>query len=315
MFPNASARYAVAARRVPIHVRDAVVVPLVHELQVGREILVALGLLAFEVEVPEVEVEALLRVDGGDDDEAALGRPVDGVAVLLLDGADVLEVADAGALDLLRAEEGDGRLGRHGGRHDDLGRGDKDEAVALGLPGEVDDSVLDRVDHLDRHALLPHAEDFQVRRERLLRLGVPVHLDADVGALRLPVELGVGDVEEVPRPNDLLGRDAHEPHLGRVAADFGRPEAEELLVRLDRVPLREGGRPLKVHDALDLDGRLVHEGHLGELVDGYRLAFQHAGDEPVVGRPLESGPGYLFLDGLAGFALRRRGKVVHLEGT
>ena len=250
----------------------------------------------------------------GHDDEAAFGGPVDSIAILLLDGADGFEVAHAGALDLLRAEEGYRRLGGHGGGHDDLGRGDEHEAVPLGLPGEVDDGVLDRIDDLDGHALFPDAEDFEVGRERLFGLGVPVHLDADVGALGLPVELGVGDVEEVPRADDFLGRDAHEADFRRVAADLGGPEAEELLVRLDRVALRARGGPLEVHDAVDLDGRLVHEGHFGELVDGDGLAFEHAGDEVVVGRPFEGGPGHLFLDGLAGFALGRGGEVVHLEG-
>ena len=269
MFPDTGTRDAVAARRVPVHVRDSVMVSRVHELQVGGEIFVALGLLALEVEVPEVEVEALLRVHGGHNDEAAFGRPVYGVAVLLLDGADVFEIADAGALDLLRAEEGDGGLGRYGCGHDDLSRGDEDEAVALGLPGEVDDGVLDRVDDLDGNALFAHAEDFEVRRHRLFRLRVPVHLDADVGALRLPVQLGVCDVEEVPRADNLLGWDAHEADFRRVAADLGRPEAEKLFVGLDRVALREGGCPLEVHDAFDLDGGFVHERHFGELVDGY----------------------------------------------
>lgn len=313
MFPDAGARHHVAARRVPVHVRDAVVVARVHELEVGGEILVAFGLLAFEIEVPKVEVEALLRVDRGHDDEAALWRPVDGVAVFLLDGADVFEVADAGAFYLFGAEEGDGRLGRDGGRHDDFGGGDEDEAVALWLPGEVDDGVFDRVDDLDRHALFPHAEDFEVRRERFLRFGVPIDLDADVGPLRLPVEFCVGDVEEVARADDFFGGDAHEADFGGVAAYLGRPEAEELLVGLDRVALREGGGPFEVHDAFDLDGRFVHEGHLGEFIDGYRLPLQHAGDESVVGRPLECGPRDLLLDGLAGLALGRGGEVVHLE--
>ena len=313
VLPYTGARYHVATRRVPIHVRDSVVVARVHELEVRGEVLVAFRLLSLEIEIPKVEVEALLRVDRRHDDETPLWRPVNRVAVLLLNGAYMFEVADAGALYLFGAEEGYGRLWRHGGRHDDFGGGDEDEAVALWLPGEVDDGVFDRVDDLDRHALFPHAEDFEVRRERFLRFRVPVDLDANVGALRLPVEFCVGDVEEVARADDLFGGNAHEADFGGVAANLGRPEAEELLVGLDRVALREGGGPFEVHDAFDFDGCFVHEGHLGELIDGYRLPFQHAGDESVVGRPFECGPWDLLLDGLAGLALRRGREVVHLE--
>ena len=109
-------------------------------------------------------------MNSGHDDETPFWRPVDGVAVLLLNGANVLEVAHAGAFDLFGAEEGYGGLGRHGGGHDDLGRGDEDEAVALWLPGEIDDGVFDRVDDFDRDALFAHAEDFEVGRERLFGL-------------------------------------------------------------------------------------------------------------------------------------------------
>ena len=172
-------------------------------------------------------------MDRRHNDETPLRRPVNRVTVLLLDGAYVFKVADAGTFYLFGAEEGYGGLGRHGGRHDDFGGGDEDEAVTLWLPGEVDDGVFDRVDDLDRHALFPHAEDFKVRRERFLRFRVPVDLDADVGPLRLPVEFCVGDVEEVARADDLFGGDAHEADFGGVAAYLGRPEAEELLVGLD----------------------------------------------------------------------------------
>jgi hypothetical protein len=44
----------------------------VHELQVGGEVLVTLWFLAFEIHIKELHVEALLRVHGSNDDEAAL---------------------------------------------------------------------------------------------------------------------------------------------------------------------------------------------------------------------------------------------------
>ncbi len=165
MFPDTGARDAVSTSRVPVHVGDSVVISRVHELQVCGEVLVALGLLAFKVHIPKVEVEALLRVDGGYDDEATLRRPVDGIAVLLLDGTDVFEVADARAFDLFGAEEGDGGFRGDGSGHDDFGGGDEDEAVAFGFPGEVDNGVLDRVDNFDRDALFADAEDLEIRRQ------------------------------------------------------------------------------------------------------------------------------------------------------
>ena len=303
----------VAARGIPLDVRHAVVLRHVHQLQVRRHVLLALGLLALKVEVVELEVGALLVADRGDGHKAALGRPVDGVVVLLFERAQVLEVADRVALGLLGAEEGNGCLGCHSRGADGLGCGDDDEAVALGLPGKVDDSILDSVNHLDRHTLLLDAEDLERGRLRLLGLGVPVDLDADVRAVRLPVQLGVRDAEEVEGPHDLLGRDTHQADPGGVAADLGGPEAEELLIRLDAVAAHGGGRPLKVHDAVNLDGRLVEQVHLGELVHRDGGALVQAGDVLVVGGPLEGGPGEFGLL-LGGVALGGGGRILLGKG-
>ncbi len=70
---------------------------------------------------------------------------------------------------------------------------------------------------------------------------MPIHFDAYVGALGLPVELGVCDIEEVSCSHNLFGGYAHEADFGGITADFGCPEAEELLICLYRVPLRKGG--------------------------------------------------------------------------
>ncbi len=208
-------------------------------------------------------------MDGGDDYEAAFGRPVDGVAVLFLDGADVLEVADAGALDFLGAEEGDGCFGGHGCSGDDLGGGDEAKAITFGFPCEVDDSVFYRVDDLDRYAFLLNTEDLEVRGERFLGLGMTVDFHADVCALGLPMELCVRDVEEVAGSDDFLSGNVHQTDFGRIAADFRRPEAEELLVGFLSFALRRSWCPFKVPDAFDFDGCLVEKVHLWELVDGY----------------------------------------------
>lgn len=83
MLPGRRPRRDEATRGVPLDIRDTVVVCRVHELEVGGEVLLSFGLLALEVEIEEVQVGALLVVYGGDDDEATLGRPVNGIAVLL----------------------------------------------------------------------------------------------------------------------------------------------------------------------------------------------------------------------------------------
>ena len=140
----------------------------VHELEVGSEILECLVLLAFVVKIPEVELEVLLGVYSSDNHESTLRRPVDGVAVLLVECADVLEVANRVALLLLRAEEGDGCLWWHSSTRHNLASRDDDETVALWLPCEIDDGVLERVHDLDWDVLLVDTEDFQVRGKRLL---------------------------------------------------------------------------------------------------------------------------------------------------
>ena len=184
----------VAARRVPLDVGHTVVLGRVHELEVSHELLVALlglvlGLL--EAEIPEVKVERLLRLERSDNNETTPGGPVDGVAVLLVDCADVAEVTGGTALELLRGEEGNGRLGGDGSLDDNLAGCDEHEAVALGLPGKVDDGILDRVDDFDGDTLLANTEDLKVGGKRLLGLGVAVDLDADVGGIGLPVQLCV----------------------------------------------------------------------------------------------------------------------------
>lgn len=106
MFPHAGAGGDVTAGRIPVNVRDTVMVSRGHQLQVGREVFVTFRSFTFIVKVPEVEVKTLLGMDRGHHHEAAFRGPVDGVAVLLVNGADMLEVAHSGAFDLLRTEEG-----------------------------------------------------------------------------------------------------------------------------------------------------------------------------------------------------------------
>lgn len=125
-----------------------------------------------------------------------------------------------------------------------------------------------------------------------------VNLNAEVVRVGLPVELGIRDAEEVERSDDLLGRDAHQADLGGVAAHFGGPETEKLLVGLDTLTVRGSRRPLKVHHTVNLDGGLVQESHAREFVYGDRLALGQSCDVCLIRGPLECGPGNLALDGL-----------------
>jgi hypothetical protein len=292
----------VAARRVPLDVGHTVVLSRVHELEVRHKLLIALlglvlGLL--EAEIPEVEIEGLLRLQSSDNNETTPGGPVDGVAVLLVDCADVTEVTGGTTLELLRGEEGNSGLGGNGGLDDNLAGCDEHEAVALGFPGKVDNGILDGVDDLDGDTLLTNTEDLEVGGKRLLRLGVAVDLDANVGGLGLPVQLAVGDVEEVTGTDNLLGGDGHQTDLCGVAAELRSPVAEELLVSLDTLALGCSGGPLEVGNTLNLDGGLVQQVHPGQLVDGDGLALGQTGDILVVGRPLECRPHHLLLNGVA----------------
>lgn len=225
-------------------------------MQVGSKVLFALWLVALKVQIPKVHVEARLRVHGSNDHETALGRPVDGVAVLAVRRAHQLEAAQDVAL-LLGGKERHGSLGGHRSTAGSLTSGDDDETVSIGFPGKVNHGVLETVDNLDGHPLLAHPEDFEVGGQRLLGLGVTVDLDTDVGALGLPVQLDIGDVEQIPGSHDFLGRNAHHSHTRGVAAHFRGPEAQQLLVLLHPFALGRRRRPFKVHDSFDLDRRLA----------------------------------------------------------
>jgi hypothetical protein len=211
-----------------------------HQLKVGGKILLSLNLLALKVHVPEVNVEVGLGVDGSDDDETALGRPVDTVAGLLLDRPHKLEVAGGAAL-LLGGKERNRSLRGNGSAGRVLASVDQNETRTVGLPSKVDDGVLEAVDNLHGNTLLAHSENLQVGSQRLLGLGVAVDLDTDVVTLRLPVQLDIRNVEQVTGTDDLLGRHAHHGDTSGVAADFGSPEAEQLLVLLDTLTGDGGG--------------------------------------------------------------------------
>jgi hypothetical protein len=260
-----------------------------HQLEVGGKILLSLVLLTLKVHVPEVEIEVGLGVNGGDNDETTLGGPVNTVAGLLIDRPNKLEVTSSVAL-LLRGEEGDGGLGGNGNTGRGLAVGNEDETRTVRLPREVDDSVLETVDDLDRHTLLANPEDLEVGGHRLLGLGVTVDLDANIGTLGLPVDLDIGNVEQVTGADNLPGGNTHHGDTGGVATDLGSPEAEKLLVCLDTLAGNSGGGPLKVVDTLNLHGCAAEQVHVGHLVDGNGLALVHTRAVLLISRPFESRP-------------------------
>ena len=262
----------------------------VHELQVGCQVLVGLRLLSLKVEVEKVKVRALLVVHRGNHNETTPGRPVDGIAVLLIQRAEVLEVADHRAFGLFRAEESSRGLGGNSRGSDRLRGGDDSEAIALRLPSKVDDGILDCVNNLDRNTLLLDTEDLQSRRLGLLGLRVTVNLHTEIRRIRLPVQLRVADTEEIQGADNLLGRYAHQANLCRVAADLGCPETDELLVRLDAITLGRRWSPVEVHHALDLDAGFVEEVHARKFIYGDGLSLDQTCNILVIRRPLEGGP-------------------------
>lgn len=207
MSPDTSTADDVAAGRVPVNIRNAVVFRSLHQLNIGVQFLLALldlRLLAFKVQIPEIEIKVLLRVNCGNHDESSLWRPVDGIAGLLVNGTGKAEAAHASALHLLGGKERNRRLRSDARASNSFSRGDQDETVTLRFPSEVDDRIFQAVYNLHGHALLLDTEDLQVRSHGFLRLGVTVNLNADVGTLRLPVQLNVGDVKQVSSSNNFL---------------------------------------------------------------------------------------------------------------
>lgn len=162
----------------------------VHEHEVRSDLFARLlavwfHLLALKVAVPEVEVEALLRVDGSNEDEAATRAPVDCVAVLLLDGSHGGELAEA-ELELLGRVEVNAHFRGDGRARDGVVGSDEDEAVAEGLPGEVDDDLF-QLDDLHGDVFLLDSEELERGVGAFFGLGVAVNLDAQVFACRLPM--------------------------------------------------------------------------------------------------------------------------------
>jgi hypothetical protein len=201
--PDTGAADNVATSGIPVNIGDTIVLSGLHELEVGGEILLGLNLLTLEVHIPEVHIEAGLGVDGCDNNETTLGGPVDTVAGLLIDSAHQLEVTGCVTL-LLRCEERDGSLRANGGALWCLAVCDSNESGSIGLPGKVNDGILQAVNNLNGNTLLANAENLQVGGHGLLGLGVTVDLDADVGTLGLPVQLDIGNVEQVTGTDNLL---------------------------------------------------------------------------------------------------------------
>lgn len=280
----------VTSSRIPIHISDTKVLSSGHELEVRSNILLILLLLTIKIKIPEVEIEELLRGNGSYNNESSLRRPVDSIVVLLVDGADELEVTER-ALGLLWTIEGNGGLW-WGTDLDTWGwllAGDEDEAVTLWLPSKVNNGVL-QLEELDWDLLLGDPEELEVGECRLLGLGVAVDLDAKVLALGLPVKLAVGDVEQVSGSDDGLGWNGHKTDTGRLVLHLWGPVGEELLLLLSSGKLNGLGAPLEINNTLNLDGLLAQKTHAGDFVDFDGLSWSDTGEVLLVRRPLEDWP-------------------------
>lgn len=290
MLPHGGGGGDVTSSWVPVDISDAEVLSGGHELEVGSNILLLVLLLTIKVKIPEVEVEELLRGDSSNNDETSLWRPVDGVVVLLVDGADELEVANGSLLDLWAVER-DGGLwwGTDLDTSWWLLGGDEDEAVALWFPSKVDDGVLE-LEKLNWDLLLGDSEEFEVGESRLLGLGVAVNLDAEVLTLGLPMKLAVRDIEQVSCTDNSLGWDSHETNTSRLVLHLWGPVCEELFAGLSSGELNGGRAPFEIDNTLNLDGLLAQKAHTWDFVDLDGLSWSDTGEILLIGRPLEDGP-------------------------
>lgn len=114
------------------------------------------------------------------------------------------------------------------------------------------------LDHIHRNLLLPHTEDFKVGDHTLkwicewlntpshywhwcldsftplaylCSLWSPVHFDAQVVSVPLPVQFAVDDVEEVPDADLLTGGHLHQSHSGRDVFVLWYPERYDVVTR------------------------------------------------------------------------------------
>mmetsp|Transcript_7255 Transcript_7255/g.13528 ORF Transcript_7255/g.13528 Transcript_7255/m.13528 type:complete len:335 (-) Transcript_7255:464-1468(-) len=151
------------------------------------------------------------------------------------------------------------------------------EAGSVGLPGEVDNSVL-HLHHLHGDVLRPHSEDFKRVGQCFLGL-LAAQLGTEEVALRVPVELEVVDAVEVPLAHYLLRGDLDDVHRGRDGPVLGHPRRNEGV----------GGRKFGGLDRLAGDGLLVQKVHRRNLEHANFVVSSPAGIL-VVTAPLEDRP-------------------------
>ena len=80
---------------------------------------------------------------------------------------------------------------------------DQAKPMALRLPGEGNDTVLD-LEHFNRDISLLDAEELKAVSRCLLRL-LPVNFDTQVGAIRMPMHLDVANTEQIFLPELFAG--------------------------------------------------------------------------------------------------------------
>mmetsp|Transcript_3436 Transcript_3436/g.9796 ORF Transcript_3436/g.9796 Transcript_3436/m.9796 type:complete len:346 (-) Transcript_3436:687-1724(-) len=254
----------VAACGVPLHVSAHEVLVATH----GGEI----------VAVVPLQVAGELA-QAREEQRAPLGAPEELIRRAPLQRGDQAHLR--GALDGLHGVDGHVVLGAV--------PGDEREAHALGLPreGHRANILVFKLEHLDGHVAVAHAQELEGRVDSLLRFGVPVHLDGEEVALGVPEENHVVQVEEVLLAHLLARGQVHDRHARRVVGDLRHPEGYAVL----------SGAPLEVLDAVDLDGRVLARLVLDELhrvrVVDVEAVLAEARHVLVLVRKLEDRPHHL----------------------
>ena len=137
---------------------------------------------------------------------------------------------------------------------------------------------------------------------------MPVHLDAQVVALTLPIELALclsydatpnrathlGHVEEILGRQYVFARQRHQDDSCRLILRLGNPVNNHVLLALaclSRFPIFiTHGRPFEILHSLNFDTLLFQKRHCGSLKHRNTLSHITFGDVRVVGRPLEDWP-------------------------
>ncbi|KAH3688596.1 hypothetical protein WICPIJ_000440 [Wickerhamomyces pijperi] len=216
-----------STRWIPFHVGDTGVGVGGSQLDVGgNQSGFRFFLLTGEIQIVEFDGPLSGRpTNGGQGDETALWRELDGVEELPLDGLEpdpLLRGVLGRSGRLFSSVEGDDVLRNGLVGVLQVGVGQSDESVTVGFPLEVDNSVL-QFDLFNWNVPFVQLEEFQVGEEGLTRLSVTVNLHGQVLGFILPVELHIRDLEQVDGSEHSLTWNLHQGDLSSLVRCFRGP--------------------------------------------------------------------------------------------